>query len=104
MVRPQGDVLFLYQEVLPILARGVIVHIHDIFTPYDYPDEWLRESVIFWNEQYLLEAFLAFNGRFKVLAALHMLYKEHRDALLATCPILAVEQRYEPRSMWLQCV
>src|SRR5262249_33961193 len=51
VIRPQGDVLFEYLEVLPSLAPGVIVHIHDIFTPRDYPDRWLVDEVRFWNEQ-----------------------------------------------------
>ena len=36
IIRPQGDVLFEYLEILPVLKEGVIVHIHDIFTPKDY--------------------------------------------------------------------
>jgi len=56
IIRPQGDVLFEYLEILPTLNREVIIHIHDIFTPRDYLDEWFGEYL--WNEQYLLEAFL----------------------------------------------
>ena len=41
VIRPQGDVLFEYLEVLPVLRRGVFIHVHDIFTPTDYPDEWI---------------------------------------------------------------
>lgn len=41
VIRPQGDVLFLYLEVLPQLREGVVIHIHDIFTPRDYPREWV---------------------------------------------------------------
>ena len=59
MIRPQGDVLCEYLEILPTLRPGVLVHIHDIFTPRDYPDEWLIDEVKLWNEQYLLEAFLS---------------------------------------------
>jgi hypothetical protein len=40
MIRPSGDVLF---EILPILRPGVIVHIHDIFSPRNYPTEWIVE-------------------------------------------------------------
>ena len=57
IIRPQGDVLFEYLESLPSLNRGVIVHIHDIFSPKDYLKEWVTNEVRFWNEQYLLEAF-----------------------------------------------
>ncbi|MBK9737009.1 MAG: class I SAM-dependent methyltransferase [Saprospiraceae bacterium] len=42
IIRPQGDVLFEYLEILPILKSGVLVHIHDIFTPEDYPCNFLE--------------------------------------------------------------
>ncbi|HUH33985.1 MAG TPA: class I SAM-dependent methyltransferase, partial [Daejeonella sp.] len=35
VIRPQGDVLFEFLEILPVLKSGVLVHIHDIFTPKD---------------------------------------------------------------------
>jgi len=41
IIRPQGDVLFEYLTVLPILREGVLVHFHDIFTPKDYLDDWI---------------------------------------------------------------
>src|SRR6185369_3944624 len=65
-VKVGGDVVFLYLEVLPRLPGGVIVHIHDIFLPLDYPQAWLEQRY-FWNEQYLLHAFLIFNQQFEVV-------------------------------------
>ena len=50
MIRPQGDVLFEFLEVLPTLKKGVIIHVHDIFSPKNYPKEWLVDDVRFWNE------------------------------------------------------
>jgi hypothetical protein len=67
-VRIGGDVVFLYLEVLPRLAPGVLVHIHDIFLPFDYPVQWLQRRY-FWNEQYLLHAFLVNNHAYEVLWA-----------------------------------
>jgi hypothetical protein len=61
-----GDVVFLYQEVLPRLAPGVVVHIHDIFLPSDYPAEWVFSGRA-WNEQYMVRAFLTFNSAFEIL-------------------------------------
>ena len=66
IIRPQGDVVFEILEILPTLKPGVFVHFHDIFTPKDYLNEWLIDEVMFWNEQYILEAFLSFNNRFRV--------------------------------------
>jgi len=65
-VKTGSDVNFLYLEVLPRLAPGVLIHIHDIFLPLDYPENWLQRR-IFWNEQYLLQAFLMFNQEFDVV-------------------------------------
>ncbi|MGD1282458.1 class I SAM-dependent methyltransferase [Mycobacterium seoulense] len=102
MIRPQGDVLFEYFEILPILKSGVLIHIHDIFTPKDYLDEWIQ-SVCFWNEQYLLEAFLSYNSEFKIIGALNFLKHHHTDALAAACPVLRQElNSREPGSFWLR--
>jgi hypothetical protein len=65
VVRLGGDVVFLYLEILPRLAPGVWIHIHDIFLPYDYPKHWLQQRQ-FWSEQYLLQAFLVYNNAFQV--------------------------------------
>jgi hypothetical protein len=101
VMRPQGDVLFLYQEVLPALASGVWVHIHDIFTPRDYLDDWVFKRHHLWNEQYLLESFLTFNSQFKVVGALNYLSHHHYKELAEKCPIFAVQEGREPGSFWI---
>ena len=101
VIRPQGDVATLFLEILPRLAPGVLVHVHDIFTPRDYPSRWLDDAMLLWNEQYLLEAFLVANRDFRVIAALNMLYHDHRGALDRACPILAREGGPEPGSFWM---
>lgn len=67
-IRMGGDVVFLYLELLPRLSPGVLVHVHDIFLPFNYPEYWLRRRY-FWNEQYLLHAFLIYNSAYEVLWA-----------------------------------
>jgi hypothetical protein len=64
-----GDVCFLLLEVLPRLKAGVLVHIHDVFCPYDYPREWVVELRRPWNEQYLVQALVSCDHRFEVLWA-----------------------------------
>jgi predicted O-methyltransferase YrrM len=76
-----SDVQYLYLEVLPKLEAGVIVHIHDIFLPREYPKEWLLRKYIFWNEQYLLAAFLAFNNAFEVLWAANLMHTRYPQLL-----------------------
>jgi Methyltransferase domain len=61
-----SDVLYLFFEVLPRLKPGVMVHVHDIFLPAEYPKEWVIDQGRNWNEQYLLRALLMFSTRFKV--------------------------------------
>jgi hypothetical protein len=100
VIRPQGDVLFEYLELLPSLNRGVIVHVHDIFSPRNYPREWLEGNVRFWNEQYLLEAFLSDNDNWKILGALNYLRHNHYAALKSVAPYLTPER--EPGSLYLQ--
>lgn len=62
-----SDVNFIYFEVLPRLRPGVIVHIHDIFLPGDYPKHWVIELGIHWNEQYLVRAMLMDTHGFEVI-------------------------------------
>lgn len=60
-----SDVNFLFFEILPLLKKGVFIHIHDIFYPFEYPKKWIY-SGIFWNELYMLRAFLMYNNSFSV--------------------------------------
>jgi predicted O-methyltransferase YrrM len=68
-----SDVVFLLTEILPILQKGVIIHIHDIYWPFEYPEDWVLSGIA-WNEAYLVKAFLQFNGSFEIL-----LYCSPRD-------------------------
>jgi hypothetical protein len=72
-----SDVCYEFLEILPRIARGVWVHVHDIFFPHDYPAEWLIERRLALNEQYFLEAFLCFNHDFQVALSNHWLCLDH---------------------------
>jgi len=100
VIRPQGDVLCEFLEILPILKQGVIVHIHDIFTPRDYPKEWIVDKVRFWNEQYLMEALLSGNPQWKIIGALNYLFHDHYEALKAACPFLTPDRN--PGSFYIE--
>lgn len=100
MIRPGGDVLFEYLQLLPALDNGVIVHVHDIFSPRDYPASWLEEEVRFWNEQYLVEAFLSFNRSWRIVGALNYLKHNHYDELKLVAPHLSPDR--EPGSLYIQ--
>lgn len=62
-----SDVNYLIFEVLPRLQPGVIVHIHDIFLPHEYPREWVIGDNRSWNEQYIVRALLMYSNAFTVL-------------------------------------
>lgn len=102
VIRPQGDVLYEYQEILPALQTGVVIHIHDIFTPRDYPKEWLIDEVRLWNEQYLLEGYLTNNSEVEIICALNYLKHNYWDAISAKCPILKKHKEAEPGSFWIR--
>lgn len=81
-----SDVQYLYLEVLPRLKNGVVVHIHDIFMPAEYPRSWIFRDYHFWTEQYLLQAFLMFNRAFEVLWAGNFMNLNHPDLLESAFP------------------
>jgi hypothetical protein len=81
-----SDVCYEFLEVLPVLKPGVWIHVHDIFFPHDYPAEWLIDRRLALNEQYLLEAFLAFNRDFKVVLSNYWLSIDHLSAVTTLWP------------------
>lgn len=95
-----SDVLWHLFEVLPRLASGVFVHVHDTFPGFEYPLNWMEEGRS-WNELYLLRAFLEFNTRFSI-----ELWPAHlwsRDAVRAAA---AVPQLAEANAgqLWIRVV
>lgn len=82
-VKIGSDVNYLFLEVLPRLRPGVIVHVHDIFLPFDYRRDWVLDELRFWSEQYLLQAFLTFNSEFEVLMANSYLNHYYQNDLKA---------------------
>jgi len=100
VIKVQNDVEYELLHILPSLNPGVIVHIHDIFTPYDYPAEWLlgngpnRGGN---NEQYALECLLSGGANWEVLLPVHLLWREHAAALKA---LVYSEDR--PAAFWIR--
>jgi Methyltransferase domain len=90
-----SDVTWLMLHVLPLLAAGVIVHVHDVFWPFTYPRRWLEERRD-WNEAYLLHAFLTGNSQWEILLWPSWLWRNHPTAVPGR---LAKD---EPGSIWLR--
>lgn len=89
-----SDVQREYLEIIPRLRPGVLVHAHDIFLPAEYHRDWILDDHIFWNEQYLLQAFLAFNAEFEVVWAGSYMHLKHAGKLMECFP------GYDPKSDW----
>ncbi|HWE34665.1 MAG TPA: class I SAM-dependent methyltransferase [Solirubrobacteraceae bacterium] len=99
-VRVGGDVVHLLCEAVPRLAPGVLVHVHDIYLPYEYPREWFEQLRWYWAEQYLLQALLVGNPELQVLVGAHALWRERRDQLAHLIPTVAGSQ--SPLSFWMR--
>lgn len=74
-----SDVNYILFEILPILEKGVLIHFHDIFYPFEYPKEWVYKGLN-WNEDYIVRAFLMYNDNFKIRIFSHYLHKLHHHA------------------------
>lgn len=70
-VKAGNDVLFLFLEILPSLQPGVLIHIHDVFLPYEYPRFWVMAEKRNWPEQYFIQALLQGSAHYEVLWAGH---------------------------------
>ncbi len=81
-----SDVNYLFFEVIPRLKKGVIVHVHDIFLPDEYPEDWVLKQNRNWNEQYVLQAFLQFNSAWEMIWASHFMGTRHRAAVQDVFP------------------
>jgi predicted O-methyltransferase YrrM len=97
VVKAGSDVIWLFLHVLPRLAAGVVVHVHDVFWPFEYPASWLEQRRD-WTEAYLVHAFLVGNADWEVLLFSSWLWQCHPERIPAP---LAGEV---PGSLWLRKV
>ncbi len=102
IIRPDGDVLKFYLEILPSLKKGVIVHIHDIFTPKNYLANWTFDKLRLWNEQYLLESILSNSNNYEIILSLNFLKNRYFESLSNKCPYL--KKSSEPGSIYLKII
>jgi len=90
------DILF---RVLPALAPGVLVHIHDVFYPFEYPESWVVQDNRSWNGVYILRAFLQFNSAFRVLFFNDLMVRKYPGQIKAAVPGL---EEMNASSLWLE--
>jgi predicted O-methyltransferase YrrM len=111
IVRLDGDVPFLFLEVLPALHAGPLIHIHDIPFPYHGPypaDYWIYQATwpVWWNESMLLHALLCGNKSFSVMMSAPLL-RHHDEAFLKELIPDYQDVNEEPNtfsSIWLRKV
>jgi Methyltransferase domain len=103
VVKIGSDTTVEILDILPRLKPGVLVHIHDIYVPFEYPPSWVLDEHRFWNEQYLVEAFLSFNDRFRILYAGSWLHLFHAQKLTEFSALYQPARRWST-SLWIQRV
>lgn len=86
VAKTYSDVLHILFNILPSLNRGVIVHLHDILWPFEYPISWL-EGGRAWNEAYFLRAFLQYNQSFEILFFNSYMELHQREILAKRMPL-----------------
>jgi hypothetical protein len=94
-----SDVHFYLFEIFDRLKPGVLIHIHDILYPFEYPETWVLREKRSWNEAYVLRAFLQYNSRFGILYWNDYAYHRLQDNLRALMPIRVDN---EGGSIWLR--
>lgn len=65
--KTNSDVNHILFNILPKLRKNVFIHFHDIFYPFEYPDQWVYQEKRSWNEIYILRAFLMYNSSFEIV-------------------------------------
>ena len=101
VLKIQSDVEHELLRILPSLAPGVWIHIHDIFTPYDYPEDWIwRPLRLGLNEQYAVECLLSGGHRYQIEIPLHHLVRDHLPAMKE----FFSRGRTRAHSLWLRKV
>ena len=100
-VKTGGDVTWLFNEILPRLRPGVVVHIHDIFLPYEYPEEWVMGGNG-WNEMYLVHSFLLFNEAFEILWGAAYMLAHQLEAVFTAFPDLPRYAAMAGGALWIR--
>jgi len=109
----EGDILFIdsshvskinsdlnafFFRIFPQLNKGVYIHIHDIFYPFEYPKEWIYEGRAF-NEAYILRAFLEYNNAFKIVFFCDFIWQFYGDRIGKEMPLC---KKNKGGNIWLK--
>lgn len=98
-VVPGGDGPYLYCRLLPEVPAGTLVHVHDIFLPFDYPDVYRQHG---YAEQYLLHALLADSPAWEIVFATYFLSDAYPEAMKGTFGDGVAEGDFRGASFWMR--
>ena len=87
IVKTGSDVNHVFLRVLPRLAEGVYVHVHDIALPFEYPKTW-SDQMMYWSEQYLVAALLSDSTKWELLVSIYFHQRKESNPLWAFIPRL----------------
>jgi hypothetical protein len=82
-----SDVNYHLFEFLPQLPVGVLIHFHDVFYPFEYPESWFFDENRSWNENYLLRAFLMGNQNYEIVFFNDFMNWKHHDLTVQALPL-----------------
>jgi hypothetical protein len=100
--RTRGDIPYLFCQLIPRLPRGVLVHVHDVYLPFDYPNNC---DPLCYTEQYVLHALLAHSPRYRTVLASHWLSRRHTRRMQDTfSPETASDVRLYGGCYWFEVV
>lgn len=97
-----SDVNYEILEIIPNLRPGVPIHWHDIVMPNNYWEYWIRESNMFWNESYMVHAFMLFNDSFKTIWAARYMQLNHSEKIAEQFPYF--KPNHKLSSFWIERV
>ncbi|MEZ6232743.1 MAG: class I SAM-dependent methyltransferase [Phycisphaerales bacterium] len=100
--RVASDVTWMLFRVLPRLRKGVLVHLHDIFFPRDYPASWVLGRLQTWNEQYVVQALLMNSSAWRVVIANRLLADARRAELESLYAPVLGSQGVAGGSLWIE--
>jgi hypothetical protein len=86
--RVGSDVNLLLLQIVPALAPGVRVHVHDIIYPFEYTSKWVYEGRA-WTEAYILHALLIGNASLRIAWWNSAMAHHHFAATAAAMPTWA---------------
>lgn len=93
-----SDLNYILFRIIPNLKKGVLIHFHDIFYPFEYPAEWALDGRN-WNEAYLLRAFLMNNKDYRIVFFTSYMHRFFEEEMKRALP-LTVKNR--GAGIWIQ--